>query len=73
MPWLYGCKHNSIIIWLKIKKQLQLCNFNFHMWYAMTLWLQSQFNLDMCNVENKESIAINAILIFACAMQWIYT
>ena len=35
----------------------------------MTLWLQSQFNLDMFNVENKESIAINAILIFACAMQ----
>ena len=36
----------------------------------MTLWLQSQFNLDMCNhcnVENIESIAINAILIFACA------
>ena len=41
----------------------------------MTLWLQSQFNLDMCNhcnVENIESIAINAILIFACAMESIY-
>ena len=36
----------------------------------MTLWLQSQFNLDMCNVENKESIAINAILIFTYVMEW---
>ena len=38
----------------------------------MTLWLQSQFNLDMFKVENKESIAINAILIFTGDMLRLY-